>query len=387
VTRPHAVEIAGAGPAGLAAGITIARAGGRARIRDRGAAIGHRFHGDFQGLENWTTEEDVLAELSGIGIEPTFEHTPFRECTFFDPQGRAYRVRSREPMWYLVRRGTAPRTLDSSLAAQARSAGVELRLGERVDHQPDGGIVAHGPHRPDVIAVGYTFTTDRADAAFGAVADDLAPKGYAYLLIAGGRGTIASCMFADFHNEKRYRERTVAFFRDRVGLTLTDATPFGGFGNVYVAPRARRGRMLFAGEAAGFQDALFGFGMRYALLSGHVAARACLAGRPDAYARLWRPRLGGLLQLGLVNRYLYEWLGNRGYAALLRRVDRAPDARAWLRRFYTAGPVRRRLALWARWRLGRVTDLVRDCPEGCDCTWCRCRHDGVQHDPIGEERR
>jgi len=369
------VDVAGAGPAGLTAAITLARGGATARVFERHPDVGRRFHGDFQGLENWTTERDVLGEFETMGIEPSFEHTPFSECVLYDPAGREYVYRSRAPMWYLVRRGSGPGTVDTSLREQAAAAGVDLQFGRRLDHQPTGGIVAHGPHRPDAIAVGYTFTTDRGDGAFAAVSDELAPKGYAYLLICDGRGTIASCMFADFHNEQRYRERTVEFFRDRVGLGMQRPMPFGGFGNVFVSRRVQRGRSLFVGEAAGFQDALFGFGIRYAIVSGHLAARALLDGQPASYDRLTRERLGGLLRLALVNRYLYERLGDRGYARLMRTVDGATDARVWLRRFYTTGALRRLLLPWARWRLGRKAALVRDdCPEGCDCTWCRCQH-------------
>jgi len=55
---------------------------------------------------------------------------------------------------------------------------------------------------------------------------------------------------------------------------MTNPRPFGGFGNLYTGQAVRKGRLLYTGEAAGFQDALFGFGLRYAMLSGHLAARA-----------------------------------------------------------------------------------------------------------------
>ncbi len=151
---------------------------------------------------------------------------------------------------------------------------------------------------------------------------------------------------------------------------------FGGFGNLYIEGGARRANLLYAGEAAGFQDALFGFGMRYALLSGHLAARAWMDGRPERYDWLWRGRLAGLLQLAVVNRYLYERLGNAGYVRLLRRINRAQDARDFLRRWYASGTVRRWLHRYASWRIaaGR-RKLTAQCREGCDCTWCRCWHD------------
>lgn len=266
-------------------------------------------------------------------------------------------------------------TVDYALKQQVVAAGVDLRFERTVEHLPDGGIVAHGPHRPDAIAVGYVFETDQADGAYAVVSDELAPKGYAYLLICGGRGTVASCMFADFHNEKRYRDRTVAFFEDRVGVHIANPRPFGGFGNVYAAPVARKGNLLYVGEAAGFQDALFGFGIRYAMVSGQLAARAWIEGDPQRFDRLWRERLDGLLRLALVNRYLYERLGDGGYAGLMRRIDRARDARRFLRRWYTRGMVRRLLYPLARRSVaGGRRALLGHCPADCDCTWCRCAH-------------
>ncbi len=374
------VHIVGAGPAGLAAALTVAKAGGRAIVSEQRSDVGRRFHGDFQGLENWTTRGDVLDELREAGIDPTFEATPFRECTVFDPSGAAFTYRSADPMWYLVRRGAEEGTVDYSLKAQAIAAGVELRLGEKADRLEGGGIVAHGPHRPDAIAVGYVFTTDAPDGAYAAISDDLAPGGYSYLLVCGGRGTIASCMFSDFHDEAACLERTVAFFREKVQIDYTDARRFGGFGNVYAESQARKGNLLYVGEAAGFQDPLFGFGMRYALLSGHLAARAVMEGRPERYDALWNDRLGGLLRLGMVNRYLYDRLGNTGYSRLLRRIDRSVDARDFLRRWYTEGPFRRWLYPVAlrKFRKDRRT-LIKDCPEGCECTWCKCS--AHQRDP------
>lgn len=367
------VQIVGAGPAGLAAALTVAKAGGRAIVFEKRADVGQRFHGDFQGLENWTTRGDVLDELRQAGIDPTFEATPFRACTVFDPSGAPFIYESKDPLWYLVRRGAEEGTVDYSLKAQAIAAGVELRLGEKVDHLGDGGIVAHGPHRPDAIAVGYVFRTDAPDGAYAAISDDLAPGGYSYLLVCGGRGTIASCMFSDFHNEAAYLERTVAFFQEKVRIEYTGKRRFGGFGNVYAERHARKGNLLYVGEAAGFQDALFGFGMRYALLSGHIAARAVMEGRPERYDALWNGRFRGLLRLGMVNRYLYERLGNSGYTRLLRRIDRSTDAREFLRRWYSEGVFRRWLFPLAQQKFrsdGRA--LIKDCPDGCDCTWCRC---------------
>ena len=186
------ISICGAGPAGLAAAITLARAGRRVIVYERHAEVGNRFHDDLQGLENWTTGGDVLEELAGFGIDPDFSATPFHNVVLFDPKGREHHYCSPQPMAYIVHRGATSGALDIGLKEQALAAGAEIRFGESCRQLPTGGIEAGGPHGADAIGVGYLFDTDMADGAFVALSDQLAPGGYAYLLIQGGRGTLMS---------------------------------------------------------------------------------------------------------------------------------------------------------------------------------------------------
>jgi len=368
------VEIVGAGPAGLAAAVTIAAAGGKASVFEANDEVGSRFHGDFQGLENWSTDSDVLEELATLGIDAGFAFRAFRECLFFDAAGRDYPVRADNPLFYLVRRGSQPGSLDMALKQQTLEAGVKLHFDSPRSHLPAGGIVAHGPRRADAIATGYLFETDAADGAYAAVSDRLAPAGYAYLLIWGGRGTVAACQFVDFHNSTTYLEQTIDFFREKAGLKMTNPRPFGGFGNLYTGQTVRKGRLLYAGEAAGFQDALFGFGLRYAMLSGHLAARAWLSGNPERYDLLCQQRFYRQLKLATVNRFFYAGFGDRGYARLLRTLQAASSPRDWLQRFYTSGRARLLAYPLAQRKLRNKAELVAGFKEGCDCTWCRCQH-------------
>jgi flavin-dependent dehydrogenase len=368
------VKIVGAGLAGLTAALAVVRGGGRARVFERRSDVGARFHGDFQGLENWSNEQNVLEELASFGIEPTFEYTPFRRCVFFDPHGREHECHSSEPLWYLVRRGTERGTLDQALKAQASANGVEIEYGQTVEHLPQGGIVAHGPRRVDAIAVGYVFRTDRSNGAFGAVSDDLAPGGYAYLLICGGRATLATCMFGDFHNDKKYLARTVQFFEKAVGVVPRNARSFGGFGNMSPEPNVRRGRLLLAGEAAGLQDALFGFGMRYALASGYLAGQAFVNGDLTRYEKAYRRQLRPKVHAAAANRFLYQRAGASGYRALVAHLCGASDPRAWMRAYYNGRwwtPLMYPFARAHAARLQASRDTL-ECRENCDCTYCRC---------------
>ncbi len=326
------IPIVGAGPAGLAAAITLARAGVPAVVFERAKTVGSRFHGDFEAIENWTSKHDALEELRAIGIEPDFEHVKVHEGFFFDAWGGRRRLASRDTPFYLIRRGPEPGTLDRALEAQALREGVEIRYDTEAPALR-GGIVAAGPKRADAIDVGYVFETPMPDGVFAVMANRVAPKGYAYLLVSRGRGTVACCLFDRFREANGYLDRTVEFFRGRTALEMVNPRRFGGLGNVHWPRTARDGEALRVGEAAGFQDALWGFGIRMAIVSGHLAARALVAGRPREYDRLWRERLGGLLAASFANRRLYGRAGDLGYALLIRRVARA-DAREFLHGLY-----------------------------------------------------
>ncbi|HEX4499051.1 MAG TPA: NAD(P)/FAD-dependent oxidoreductase, partial [Thermoanaerobaculia bacterium] len=362
MTEPETLHVVGAGPAGLTAAIVARRAGRPVVVHERRRDVGSRFHGDFQGLENWSTESDVLDELGALGIEPTFEAIPFRQQVCFGPDGREHVFRTASPFYYLVRRGPEPGTLDHALKQQALAAGAEIRFGETVRHPFGGGVAAWGPRRADVLAVGYLFETDLADGSFAVLDDRLAPKGYAYLLVAGGRATLATCMFRDFHREDEYLERTLDFFRRRVGFTMRRARRFGGVGTTR-PPRAEAlAHVAWAGEAAGLLDALWGFGIRYALRSAQLAALG-------SSRQLWETAIGRPLRASFVNRFFYERAGTAAYRWLLWRLTHTRDPRRYLRRAYHPSPWKRALFPLVRSAFGHGEEPR---PE-CSCTWCQER--------------
>lgn len=134
----------------------------------------------MQGPENWTSDEDVLDELRRLGITTEFANLPCLESTAFDARRREYPIRSRAPLFYVVERGSGPKTLDAALLAQSRALGVEVRFNHRLAHIEGASIPATGPRAADAIAVGYHFDTDMADGCWVICDNALAPEGYAY---------------------------------------------------------------------------------------------------------------------------------------------------------------------------------------------------------------
>jgi flavin-dependent dehydrogenase len=370
--------VVGAGPAGLACAIALAGHGRRVVVREWRDRVGARFDGDFQGLENWSDERDVLEELGAAGIATTFEVVPVREGTALDAFGGAYRVRSSRPLYYLVRRGDVPGSLDRALLEQAVAAGVEVRFGDRVEAVDGTAVLAGGPREADAIAVGYLFSTDMADGDWIAFDNDLAPLGYAYLLVHGGRGTLATCLFTSFKRHAEYLDRAEEFFHVRAGLRMGGARRFGGYVNFTLPRTAVQGGRLVIGEQAGFQDALAGFGLRYAFRSAALAARSLLSG--EDYTTLWRRELQSWLQAGTVNRFLFNLVGEHGWRFALRRLEQG-DAGLVLRRLYRGRPLTRLLFPLARWRYRAVLRDPSCDHRDCDCVWCRHGLSGHEAQP------
>src|SRR6516165_2578699 len=366
------VTVVGAGPAGLACAIALARAGLPVVVREWHNRVGGRFHGDFQGLENWSEPRDVLDELGAAGIETTFEHLAVSVGTLFDDRGQSYRVQGHRPLYYLVRRGDDEGTLDWALLQQAAAAGAEIRKVDRVETVRSPAVLAAGPRRADAIAVGYVFDTDMVDGDWLAVGQQLAPLGYAYLLVHGGRGTVASCMFTGFKRQAEHVQRTVAFFRQHAGLDMRNPHPFGGFANFRMPRSAIQGGHPVIGEQAGFQDALAGFGIRYAFRSGLLAARSILDGTD--YTSLWRRELLPLLRAGIVNRFIFNNIGARGRKIALARLARG-DASLALRRLYQPSILSRILFPVAHFRYQTPLHDNSCDHVDCHCVWCQCQGD------------
>lgn len=363
-------EIVGSGPAGLVAAINLARAGYRVTIYEEKPDVGHRFHGDFQGIENWSSEEDAAVLLERLGIQINHICHPYNELTVFDANLNKRIIRSQRPLFYLVQRGNVPGCLDHGLMEQATRSGVEIVFNKRVDKLEKGGIIGIGPRAADAIAKGIVFDTNMEDAAAAILDDRLAPKGYAYLLIHRRKATMATCMFKDFKKERECFERMVETFKRLFpSLTIRDAKEFGGYGNFFFGKPVFENGKYYIGEAAGLQDCLWGFGMRYAMLSGYLAARAIIEDKD--YEALVRKRLMPMQRASLVNRFLFEMLGNKGYYYYLNYLARG-NAMEKVRRQYNPSFLKILLYPVASWRYkSRLVD--RGChSEGCACVWCRC---------------
>ncbi|HET8797024.1 MAG TPA: NAD(P)-binding protein, partial [Thermoanaerobaculia bacterium] len=323
------ITIAGAGPSGLAAAIALARAGRAVTVHEAKRDVGVRFIGDLQIIEGSSESEPVPEFLARIGIERNFYFRPATWATFYDHRNAARTIRSSDPYGYFIRRGPEEGSLDRGLLAQARARGVEVVFDSRIPPE-DADIVATGPSTPDGLAREMTWETsdpERIDVFFN---HHLSPGGYSYLFILDGIATFGCAIVADFKKIDEYFEHSLAAAQRAHPFVIPDATRTGySYMNFHLKRTATKDGARFVGEAAGFQDYLFGLGIRYALTTGWLAARSILENRD--FNELWQAQFRRKQETSLVNRFLYEAGGNRGLAMFVRQAARARDFNRYLR--------------------------------------------------------
>jgi len=369
------MEIVGAGPSGLVAAMTLQKAGYQVKVYEARKDVGCRFHGDFQGIENWSQEEDILETLDKMGIAINFRCGPFYGGRIYGPTGEQLDLQSKTPLFYLVRRGQVADSLDQGLKTQALEAGVEILFEHRKKTIEGRAITATGPKGADAIAKGVTFFTDLPDQSLTILDDEIAPGGYAYFLIHEGLATMATVLFRDYHSEKACFEKMKKAFQKRIPFEMKEPREFGGFGNFYIAKSEEHGPRLYIGESAGFQDFLWGFGMRYAMVSGYLAAQSVI--QNISYDALWKAELLPFLQAGMVNRMLIDRFGATAYRMLMKQLKGQEEIRPFMKDKYGMSFTKSLLLPFAKRHVqSRVKDERCIHPTKCDCVWCRCAKDG-----------
>ena len=372
------IRIAGAGPSGLAAAIALARAGRAVEVHEAKRDVGTRFIGDLQIIEGASETEPVPDFLDRLGIERNFYFRAANWATFYDHRSVGRVIRSAEPYGWFIHRGAEEGTLDRGLLAQAQGAGAKVIFNSRLS--PDqADIVATGPASPDGLAKEMTWKVADADELVDVYFNHkLAPGGYSYLFILDGIATFGCAIVADFKQIDSYFDHSLASAQRLHHFDVpADARTGYSYMNFHPKRQATANGTRFVGEAAGFQDYLFGLGIRYALTSGALAARSILEERD--FDELWKAELGPKQETSLVNRFLYESGGNFGLSMFVRQAARAKDFHHYLSGWHRT-----------RWWKTLLSPMIRlvwkhdgRCQHKPGVHWCRSRDTEMKVPPLG----
>lgn len=335
--RGEPVIIAGAGPSGLVSAIALKSRGFEPVIHEAKTGVGTRWKRGMQILENFSEKEDFMEFFEKNGIDVNFFHKPIYDTVLWDSKSNSQTFKSKRPLGYFVRRGPYPESLENGLLKQVLSMGIEVKFNSRLK-PGQAHIVATGPRRVDGMGKEVTFQVDMPDRMSVILDPELAPGGYAYLFIVDGEATLALALLGDYKQVDAHFERTVKRFEELEGIEYRGGECAHLYTNFFLKPSLQFGNQRFVGEAGGFQDYLFGFGMRYAMQSGVLAARSIAEDIP--YDKLWKRHLGVKQRISLVNRFLYEKFDTWLPSLFISMGGRSSDFRSYLRTWYQKDPIR-----------------------------------------------
>src|SRR6266581_3385051 len=191
-------------------------------------------------------------------------------------------------------------TFNQILYQRAKEDGVEFHFGQRLEPS-EADIVATGPpkDRFNILGAGYTFTEEgshiEVDVVRALLDNEVAPGGY--LVITPGIKThsIYSVSWSELRFDRLLGMTEAAFKIPWIRAVLGTSRRVSKINGRAFFTRdpidtAVRGGSLYVGEAGGFQDAIAGFGFRYAVLTAALAARANVEGHD--YRELLKEKFG-----------------------------------------------------------------------------------------------
>lgn len=306
------IKILGAGPAGLTAAINLAARGYKVNLYERYSEIGRQRGQNAQLLPNWFSKDDIIIELEKYNIEVNPVAAVSKIEVYFDDQNIFTIYGRKTPIGYTVLR-CGKNSLEEYLAQQAEKLGVNIKTNWKEKIEAD--IIATGTKRADALIYGGMFK-GKFDQNKPKVYFDFkhTPGSYFYLFPHADElatfviGTIARLG----GNPRKSFEELITKKQSFLGIKNSNLIyTFGGRANFEIPKTAKEGKSLLVGEAAGFIDPLFGFGMYYAIKSGYLAAKSIWKG--VNYDTLWKKAfLFDLIRLGLYRRFLLEKLKEEG---------------------------------------------------------------------------
>jgi flavin-dependent dehydrogenase len=319
------IKILGGGLSGLSAAINLAKAGYNVDVFEKRSDCGKRFHGDLEGIENWSSKIDVMDELNSMNIKPNFRYTPFKTVGISDGN-EVVKMTLKKPMFYLIKRGVAEDTIDQGFKNQALDLGVNIHFNSK-ESKENMDIISIGPSENKYIGIvkGIRFETESDDIAIALLNKKASIGGYSYLVISNGYGCMCSVNVFYIGNTEvdNFFKKTYEIFTSLADFEIKNKKNVGGVGCFLLNPRYVENGKIYTGEAAGFQDMLWGFGMRYAIISGYLAASSIIEGKN--YKRLIKKNLGGRLKTSVVNRFLTEKGGYYVYAYIFNQGKKNLD--------------------------------------------------------------
>jgi len=281
------INILGGGISGLSAAIALSKhQSTKIKVYEKSLHTGGRFKRDFQCLRNFgSVSVDPLDEFRNFGIRIR----PYREIKRIIRYSKSHHfevVSKKKPIYYAVLRGKEKMSIDNQLEQTAISRGVQIYYDTAIDVE-NATIIATGPTQIDSVAYGEIYEdTNIDDAGMVFLNTDHSPNGYLYVLPGGKKGE-AEIINMEMGPTSSMKKTKILYQQALEKNTIlsdlidgaTKKSTQGGIGSSHLLDKPFENGKYYVGEAAGLQDIGAGFGIRYAIISGYLAADSLLTGK------------------------------------------------------------------------------------------------------------
>lgn len=339
------IRIAGAGISGLACAITLKQLNPKLKVTvfEKNEDVGLNHHDDYQHMDNWNSKKEIIKTLKvtfGFDIKPCILDN-VTKMTCFTPKNKKIILKSKQPMFYVLKRGNKGNTIDNHLKKLAKKAGVFIKFNSTAQKKKIN-VIATGAKKIQGLAHGFKFKTNLPDGIYGFLDETIAKKDYAYIANVNGEATLANVLFTDFKNATKLRDLCVKKFKAVLGdFSMKQMKEFSGFDAYQYSKRKQKNGIIYIGSAGGFQDTLYGFGIRQALISGYCAAHAIVY--ESNYDSLWKKHILKEHMNEIVLRWFFDMFNNKGYeflCSLFKVVGKRIDSLKLIKFFYGSPLIR-----------------------------------------------
>ena len=242
---------------------------------------------------------------------------PIYSFTVHSNLNKPFLISSSKPFFYMIRRGSNKNDLDLELYNQCLKVGVKFEFGKTAPK--DLHINATGSKKAAAYIRGVNFKSDLKDQVHLLLGNKFAYKGYAYLIIINGQGTLATAFKKSKKNNQL--EECIKYFKS-ININISNSKYFASRGS-FSLPFKSFNSSYAIGESGGYQDYLFGFGIRMSMASGMAAALSLVGKNKDAkniYRMLNKKR-----RISFVNRIMFESLSGDQMVRAALRISSSPD--------------------------------------------------------------
>ena len=323
------VYIGGCGIAGMSAAMYLSKKNIPVTVFEKKSKPGQSRHGDYEGIENWIFDDNTPYIFNKIGFDfSKINSHPVADFNVHSFNQPPLSIKNMKPFFNLVKRGDSISDFDNQLYKQCLESGVKFKFDTPAPDKCD--IIATGTKKASAYVRGSSFKTSQKNQVHLLLGKEFSPKGYAYLIICDGHGTIATAYKKAKRDSANYLDICKEYFK-KLDIEIVDEKDFASRGS-FSFSNSKISLPITIGEAGGFQDYLFGFGMKISMMSG-LFAGLYMSGE-KSNAKLLLSNINKKRRISFINRVLYERLNNQNMYYLAQKFSNSKNPLSILEEAY-----------------------------------------------------